>query len=136
MRRLLAAVIASGAIAALAGPLSSSAGAAYRGTYFWGSQVYMSGPEYISDAAAMDGNVACAWMAGQRPENNRAMNPCVDVVPKDVCFTATNIYGEYFYNWICGYQAEAAWLNVYGYMVVWSFMPYSGAAIFSLTNYG
>jgi hypothetical protein len=137
MRRLLAAVIASGAIAALAGPLSSSAGAAYRGTFFTYPYVQaVSGPEWVGPLAVGDGNAMGGWVNCLSPENNPWMTPCAYHEPKDVCVTVVNEYWQQEIPWACGGESASTYAGVYGWPVVGSYVAYSAAAIFMLDNWG
>jgi hypothetical protein len=138
MRRLLAAVIASGAIAAIAGPLAGSASAAYIGT-FWSYQngvQLVTGPEPISDAAVTDANVACSWTNGVPPENAPWLNPCrYSGTQHGVCVNVMDTAGNWG-SWECGWEVAALYWGGYGYTALWSWLPYTDVALFAFTNYG
>jgi hypothetical protein len=134
MRRLLVAFSLSTAIAVPLAAIPSTAGARYIGTFFtYPYQQTMSGPEYISYEVGMDANVACSWMVGRAPENNPWFNPCAySGAQHGVCVGYMNIYGQQA-PWKCGWEAAGRPVNNYGYVTVWSWLPYSGVALFTLS---
>jgi hypothetical protein len=139
LRRLLIVLSLSTAITAPIAVIPSSAAANYAGgTFYYPNNVVVSGPEWVGDLAAMDENVACSWFFGPPPYPNAGywLNPCAGHVPSTVCAAVITANWEVIGGPVCGWEVEADWVNVYGYVIVGSYVPYSGRNIYMMDNWG